>query len=217
MLKLGACPLSTHDHVGRVKGNFILMNVVEPPVAPITQLLRTAYEGSQPEPRVLDSIFTLLYDDLHRIAHSKLRQHRYNPLVDPTTVLHESYLRLAKLGKLTFVDRRHFCAYAARVMRSVVVDIARSARAECRGGESLHVTLDTAMAGSSIENEVLNVHDALQQLELVEPRMVRVVEARYFVGLSDVEISKMLGVTERTIRRDMEKAKLLIAQLIRES
>jgi len=190
------------------------MNLSASASHPITQLLRALEEG---HPDAIDSIFALLYDDLYRIASAKLRPHQHNPLVDATTVVHESYIRLARAGEIKLIDRRHFFAYASRVMRSVVVDLARSARAERRGGESIHVTLDTAVSAIAIETEVLDIHGALQQLEQVEPRLVRVVEARYFVGLSELETASMLGITDRTVRRDMEKAKLMIAELLRES
>lgn len=190
-----------------------LMNLTAPARHPITQLLRAMEQGN---PRAIDSIFSMLYADLVRMASAKLRLHQYSPHVDATTVVHESYLRLARAGEIKLNDRRHFFAYASRVMRSVMVDLARSARAERRGGESLHVTLDTAASAIAIETEVLDVHEALQHLEQIEPRLVRVVEARYFVGLSELETASMLGITDRTVRRDMEKARLLIHEILRE-
>jgi RNA polymerase sigma factor (TIGR02999 family) len=196
----------------RKENAFHLMNEPASAQQPITHLLHAIEQGL---PNAIDTIFTLLYDDLYRMARAKLRPHQHNPLVDATTVVHESYIRLARTDGIKLVDRRHFFAYASRVMRSVVVDLARSARAERRGGESLHVTLDTAVSAIATETQVLDVHEALQQLEQVAPRLVRVVEARYFVGLSELETASMLGITDRTVRRDMEKARLMIAEFLR--
>lgn len=186
------------------------VSAVEP--QPITQLLRAVERGHAD---AMNSVFSLLYDDLLRIAKAKLRPHQHNPLVDATTVLHESYLRLAHVNGVFLIDRRHFLAYASRVMRSVIVDLARTAHAARRGGDSVHITLVTSDRAVMVEGEVLDVHEALVQLELVAPRLVKVVEARYFVGLSEQETGDLLGVTSRTVRRDMDKAKLLIAEILR--
>ena len=107
-------------------------------------------------------------------------------------------------------------AYAATTMRSVVIDFVRRRSADRRGGGAEHVTLDTRAAevlGGS-DDEILAVHSALETLAKVDPRLVRVVEMRYFAGLTDVEIGAALGVTDRTVRRDWERARLLLADML---
>ena len=170
----------------------------------ITQLLAAAGQGDAAS---VDRLFQLLYADLRRIAHAKLRHGSGPTLLDTTSLVHESYLRLAKLGQLQVQDRSHFLAYAARVMRSVIVDLVRESRAEQRGGGQLLVTLDTGAADAAPagSGEILAVHEALEELAAVDERLVRVVEMRYFVGLDMDEIAQALGVGKRTVERDWER------------
>ncbi len=137
-------------------------------------------------------------------------------MLDTHALLHESFLRLQQAGHTALKDREHFLAYAATTMRSIVVDHLRRRRAERRGGDVSVVTLNTVVADSlgTSEDEVLDVHDALDTLAQVEPRLVQVVEMRYFAGLSEVEIAAALGVTDRTVRRDWERARLLLSGML---
>lgn len=180
----------------------------------VTVLLRAARNGDR---EAVDKLFVALYRDLHRLARAKLRRHRAITNVDTTTVLHESYLRLNRLAALDVEDRSHFFTYAARVMRSVIIDLVRSAQTERRGGGHVHVTLNTEVADSVAEDDLLDIHRALDELEAVEPRLVRVVEARFFGGLTEIETAEALGVSDRTVRRDWEKAKLMIASIIKQT
>jgi RNA polymerase sigma factor (TIGR02999 family) len=125
-------------------------------------------------------------------------------------------LRMQRDGGVALKDRDHFMAYAATTMRSVVIDFVRRRNADRRGGGAEHVTLDTraaAVLGGS-DDEILAVHGALETLAQVDARLVRVVEMRYFAGLTDVEIGAALGVTDRTVRRDWERARLLLADML---
>ena len=133
-------------------------------------------------------------------------------LLDTTSLLHESYLRLVGAQVAAGVDRAHFFAYAARVMRSVIVDFARARMAERRGGEAERLVLDTGIAATfaAPDNDVLRVHEALEVLAKADERLARVVELRYFGGLTEPEIAQVLGTSERTVRRDWEKARLLL-------
>ena len=162
-----------------------------------------------------DRLFALLYADLRRLAHSRLRKSSDMTLMQTTALVHESFLRLRGAGALDFPDRQHFLAYAAQVMRTVVVDLVRARQAERRGGQHAHVTLDTAVAENALaqqqEDEVLRVHEALDALAAVEPRLAKVVELRYFGGLSEAEIAASLEVTERTVQRDWQKARLFLS------
>jgi len=180
------------------------------PEASITLLIEQANAGDN---EALNRIFTALYPELHNLARARLRRAAPLTLLDTTALLHESYLRLVKLGQLRVENRAHFLAYAARTMRSIVVDFARSRLAERRGGGAQDLVLDTEIASGvhAPEEEIVRVHDALTDLAQVDERLVRVVEMRYFGGLTEEEIGAALGVTERTVRRDWEKARLLLA------
>lgn len=161
-------------------------------------------------------LFPLLYAELRRLARSRLSAGGRNVLLDTTALVHESYLRLHGAGKVDLKDRDHFLAYAATAMRSVVVDYIRRRSADKRGGEAEHVTLSTGLAevlGAS-DREIIEVHDALEALAKVDERLVKVVEMRYFAGLSDEETGAALGVTSRTVRRDWERARLLLAGIL---
>ena len=157
-------------------------------------------------------LFSLLYRELRLLAHARLRRNEPITLLDTTSLVHETYLRVAKAGRLDLADRAKFLAYAAHVMRSIVVDFVRQRRAERRGGDQGHVTLDTASdALQSSEDEIIRVSEALDELAKVDPRLVKVVEMRYYAGLSDDEIASILAVNVRTIRRDWQKARLLLS------
>jgi len=180
----------------------------------ITLLLGRAREGDR---QAFDELFDLLYPDLRRIAHARLSRNLRDTLLDTTVLVHEAYLKFAAAQRLTPQDRAHFLAYAAHVMRSIIVDTARASRAERRGGDAAHVTLGTEVSDNvaEAEEEILDVHEALTQLAQLDPRLARVVEMRYFGGMKEVEIGEALGVTERTVRRDWEKARLLLASALR--
>lgn len=175
----------------------------------ITELLSAARLGDQ---QAAGKVFGLLYPELRRLARSKLRQHQSMTLLDTTSLLHESYLRLVGAQALPVLDRHHFFTYAARVMRSVIVDFARARLAERRGGDMDRVVLDTAISGDVAipENDVLRVHEALEVLAKADGRLAQVVELRYFGGMTEPEIAELLGTSERTVRRDWEKARLLL-------
>ena len=166
----------------------------------------------QAQDEALNEIFALTYRELRALAHQRLRRASPITVLDTTSLVHECYLRLVRLGQLHARDQAHFLAYAARVMRSIIVDTVRSRFAQRRGGGELHVTLGTDIVDSAAANEqqVLRVDEALQELAQLDERLVKVVEMRYFAGLSPDEIAATLGVTSRTVRRDWEKARLLL-------
>jgi RNA polymerase sigma factor (TIGR02999 family) len=178
-------------------------------MAELTSLLAAARQGDDNAAR---QAFSLLYADLRRLARARLRQHQTFTLLDTTSLVHESYLKLVGAQALPVEDRHHFFAYASRVMRSVIVDFARARQAERRGGDAEHVVLDTAMGErlAAPENDVLRVHEALDVLAQADARLAQVVEMRYFGGLGEAEIAEVLGVSERTVRRDWERARLLL-------
>jgi len=167
-------------------------------------------------PESVQALFPALYNELRRLARSKLAGGGRHTLLDTHALVHEAFLRMQNGGGVSLNDREHFMAYAASTMRSVVIDFVRRRSAERRGGDVEHVTLDTRAAQvlGGNDEEILAVHEALQTLAEVDPRLVRVVEMRYFAGLTDLEIGAALGVTDRTVRRDWERARLLLSQLL---
>ncbi|MEK8032113.1 ECF-type sigma factor [Ideonella sp. DXS29W] len=176
----------------------------------ITLLLRDAADGNR---QAADQVVSLLYADLQRLARSRLRRAGDVTLLDTTSLVHESYLRLLKGEGTEFADRRHFLAYAAQVMRHIVIDLLRSRQADRHGGGAWHVTLNTDIGDSVAqhEDEVLRVHEALDELASSDARVAQVVQMRYFGGLSEAEIAECLGVTERTVQRDWQKARLFLS------
>jgi RNA polymerase sigma factor (TIGR02999 family) len=180
---------------------------------PLTDLIQSAQRGDE---AALRRLFDATYQELRQLARMRLRTGGRGTLLDTTALVHESYLRFAKAGRLRIDDRRHFFAYAGKVMRSVVVDFVRERLAARRGGGVREVTLDTAV-GHDVEagaDEVLRVHEALDGLAQYNDRLVRVVEMRYFAGMSENEIADALQITERTVRRDWQKARLLLAHAL---
>jgi RNA polymerase sigma factor (TIGR02999 family) len=181
----------------------------------LTELLHAARQG---ESAAVAQLCTLLYQDLHQIAHARLRRHERMLLLNTTALVHESYLRLLQARHLDVMDRSHFLAYAARVMRTIIVDFVRHRLAHRRGGGARQVTLQTDIAEvvPTREETVLQVNEALEALAKVDERLVRVVEMRYFAGVSEQDIAAALGVTERTVRRDWQKARLLLLTVLQE-
>jgi RNA polymerase sigma factor (TIGR02999 family) len=160
-----------------------------------------------------DEIFGLLYPDLRHLAHSRLRRSGHLTLLDTTALVHEAYLRLFKAGTLEAGDRGQFMAYAARVMRSVVVDFVRHRAAERRGGNVLHVSLDGEASAlcDTREREVVRIDEALGELAAIDARLVSVVEMRYFAGMTEDQVAEALGISRRSVARDWEKARLFLA------
>jgi RNA polymerase sigma factor (TIGR02999 family) len=183
-------------------------------ITQLTALLDAARRGDK---AALDDLFSLMYAELHQLAHIRLTRDQRSAQLDTTSLVHESYLRCLKAGQLDVEDRAHFLGYAAKVMRSIIVDFARQRRAERHGGGAEPITLNTDLAESmqASEDEVIRIDDALKDLARLDERLVRVVEMRFFAGLSEAEIAGVLGVNERTIRRDWEKARLLLQAALR--
>ena len=175
---------------------------------PITELLQHVAAGDRAS---IDAVFAALYPDLKRIARARLRQQGHGGGMHTTTLVHESFMRLAQANTLRLQDRRHFFAYAAKVMRNIIIDSAREHLAERRGGGAEHLTLGDAeveqLAAADGGAELMVVHDALQALEAVDPELAELVEMRYFGGYSEQEIADLQGVTERTVRRRWDKAR----------
>lgn len=175
-----------------------------------TDLLTRVQQG---DAAAKDELFTHCYPELKRIAHVRLLNTNRSATLDTTALVHDVYLKLANMGGIATESRGHFMAYAAHTMRSLIIDIIRARSAEIRGGNAPHLSLDTDLSdriGQS-EDNVLDIHNALEQLAQVDPRLVQVVEMRYFAGFSENEIATSLGVAERTVNRDWQRARVLLA------
>lgn len=167
---------------------------------------------------VLDRLFNGAYDELRRIAHLRLFRTPAMTSLHTTVLVHECYLRLAKLGGFQTEDRAYLLSYAARAMRSIIVDLLRQRSAVRNGGDVLHVTLDPDYEPATLvaDSQVLRINEALEELDTIDQRLARVVEMRYFAGLEFAEIGEALGMTERTAQRDWQKARLWLDAALRD-
>lgn len=165
----------------------------------------------------LDRVLTLLYSELHGMARRQLAGQQGRTL-DATSLVHESYLKLlGARGGARFEDRAHFFAYAASAMRSVVVDYARNRLARKRGGDLKRVELpENSSSGVRLDEDLLALDVALARLQAVDAHLARVVELRYFAGLSEQEIADLCQRSERSIRRDWQKARMFLLASVRE-
>ena len=186
-----------------------------PDSADITMLLDAAREGDR---GALDSVLARLYSELHSMARRQLAgQHGHT--LDATALVHEAYLKLIGRQTAQFDDRAHFFAYAASAMRSVVVDYARQRLAQKRGGDLHRVTdlPEDVEGGVRLDEETLGLDVALTKLAQVDQKLAQVVELRYFAGLSELEIATLLKRSERSIRRDWQKARLFLLASLKDS
>ncbi|MGC2031666.1 MAG: ECF-type sigma factor [Steroidobacteraceae bacterium] len=164
-----------------------------------------------------DALFAAAYAELHRLARSRLRDGGRSAMLDTTGLVHESYLRFVRVGELRVEDRRAFFGYASQVMRSVIVNSVRERMAQKRGGNGLQLAVSMGLASHVADGEgtVLQVHEALEDLEKAEPRLAQVAQMRYFGGYSEKEIAETLDITKRTVQRDWEKARLILAAALK--
>ena len=174
--------------------------------------------GTPGEGRPVDRLLPLVYDELRRVAHRQLGRERPGHTLSTTALVHEAYLRLVDQTRARWVDRAHFFAVAAGVMRRILVDYARRFRAAKRGGDAQHVDLDLAQVSLDERSEVLiNLDEALGRLAELNPRLSQVVECRFFGGMTEEETAEALGVTDRTVRRDWIKAKAWLSRELQDS
>jgi RNA polymerase sigma factor (TIGR02999 family) len=176
----------------------------------ITELLHAMSTG---QPTAGDRLFTLLYPDLRAIAHRRVQRSGHSAPVQTTELVHEAYLRLIGAENIAAVNRAHFLNYAARVMRSVIVDLVRQRIAERRGGGAIMLGLDcdAVAALPAGEDEVLRIDDALKDLEKIDERLAKIVEMRYFAGMTGEDIAAHLGISIRSLTREWTRARMLLA------
>jgi RNA polymerase sigma factor (TIGR02999 family) len=182
----------------------------------ITELLSRVNGGDK---AARDALFALAYGELKKLAHVRLYQGGRCEMLDTTALVHEAYIRFIHSAELRSEDRRSFFAFASQVMRNVIVDTARARLAQRRGGGATELALSTQLLDhlSSGEEAILDVHEALLVLEQADPRLAQLVEMRYYGGYTEAEIAETMGVTERTVQRDWNKARLLLKAALQRS
>jgi RNA polymerase sigma factor (TIGR02999 family) len=175
------------------------------PPGEITRLLRRL-KGGDAEAR--EELIPLVYDELRRLAGYYMREERRGHTLQPTALVHEAFLRLAASDQVDWQGRAHFFAVAARIIRNILVDHARSFKSQKKGGEFGRVAFDEAYTYAAEHNaELLALDEALNALSAFAPRQREVVELRFFGGLSEEEIAEVQGVSVRTVKRDWRIAK----------
>jgi RNA polymerase sigma-70 factor, ECF subfamily len=171
----------------------------------VTQLLAHWSHGDE---AALGELTPLVYEELRRLAHYHMGGQRPDHTLQTTALVNEAYLRLAGQNNPNWQSRVHFFAVAARAMRQILVNYAKSYRAQKRGGGALKIELDEAALVSPEESkEIVDLHEALEKLAALDPRKARVVELKYFGGLSHDEIAEVMKVSAVTVRRDWVFAK----------
>jgi RNA polymerase sigma factor (TIGR02999 family) len=177
-------------------------------------LIRSSESG---DAKAREELFTVLYAELHRLAQRQLRRNSSLTL-SPTTLLHETYLDMSSREIGSFPDRSRFLAYASRAMRGLIVDCFRNRSAQKRGGEFQITALPTEMPqGVESDAELERLSDAVDALANIEPRLAQVVDLKFFCGLTFPEIGAVLGTSDKTAKRDWEKARILLQHELTET
>ncbi len=180
--------------------------MTEVPAPEVTQLLRAWSEGDE---RALEKLMPLVYDELHRLARRYMAGERPGHTLQTSALVNEAYLRLVDVKSLNWQNRAHFFAVSAQLMRRILVDFARSRRSQKRGGDTLTVSLEEGSIVSRARGaDVVALDDALKTLAAMDPRRSRVVELRFFGGLSAEESAEVLKVSAETVLHDWKLAKV---------
>jgi RNA polymerase sigma factor (TIGR02999 family) len=171
---------------------------------PVTVLLQAWGRGDQ---EALARLTPLVYDELHRRARNYWAHERVGQTLQPTALVNEAFLRLIEVEGLRWQDRAHFFALSAQLMRRILIDAARARRAGKRGGEEVRVTLDDEVGALHREADLVRMDDALEALAQMDARKARVIELRFFGGLTVAETAEVLGISPQTVTRDWNLAK----------
>jgi RNA polymerase sigma factor (TIGR02999 family) len=172
-------------------------------------------DATNEHPAGADTLFGTLYAELHRLARHHVHRQGHAGGLGATTLLHESYLSISGRQQPTFEDRARFMGYTARVMRGLIIDNVRRSRSDKRGGQFVITSLLTEHADSVMHpSALLVISEALDQLETVDPDLAEIVDLKFFCGFSFAEIAGMKDVSERTIQRNWEKARLYLHHTI---
>jgi len=165
--------------------------------------------------KAADALFSVLYTELHRLAARELARQGVPLSLSPTTLLHQAYIEIAPRNGASFPDRPRFMGYAARVMRGLIIDHVRRRQAQKRGSQ-FEITSSPTEPGQPIDDRQLTrISDALDELAKVEPPLAQIVDLKFFCGFSFAEIAAMRGVSERTVQRLWEKARIYLHRKIR--
>ena len=183
-----------------------------PDIAPLatgqTQLTQLLLEARAGGSDALERVFPVVYDRLREIAHAHLGRDGEGRTVSTTALVHEAYLKLVDAERIEWQDRNHFLSLASRAMRQILIDYARKHLASKRGGAIHHVDLDDVqIAAADRADTLVALDEALTRLAAMSPRLAQVVELKFFGGLSEEEAAQVLGVTDRTVRREWTKAR----------
>ncbi len=179
----------------------------------LSSLIAAAETG---ESSATEALFSVLYNELHRMAKRELARRGGPSTLSVTTLLHEAYLDMASRDGAAFPDRARFMGYAARVMRGLIIDHARNRRAQKRGGEFEITSLENENVGNPAdERELQRLSDALDQLAKVDPELAEFVDLKFFCGFSFADIAAMRGLSERTVQRKWEKARIYLHRELR--
>jgi len=182
------------------------------PSSPVTELL-VRWRGGDRE--ALEELMPLVYEELRRLAHHYLRQERSDHTLQSTALVHEAYLRLAGQNPPQWQNRAHFFGIAAHIMRQILVEYARGRRAAKRGGNALTLTLDEAVAlPRGIDVDVVALDQALSELSDLDPQQGRIVELRFFAGLTIEDTSEVLGISPATVKREWTTARAWLFRAI---
>lgn len=179
----------------------------------ISALMAAADRG---EAGAAQALFTALYAELHRLARRQLARHGWGVSIGATSLLHEAYLDLSRRDRDAFPDEQRFLAYAARVMRGLIIDYARNRQAQKRGGQFHLTTIGTDVAESVAGGPQLEeLGAAMEELAALEPLLADIVDLKFFCGFSVPEIAAMKGMSERTVERSWQKARLFLHRVMR--
>jgi RNA polymerase sigma factor (TIGR02999 family) len=182
----------------------------------ITGLLQAWGDGDR---SALDELIPLVYEELHRAARRQMRRENPDNTIQATALVNEVYMRLVEVKNVSWQDRAHFFAISARLMRQILVDLARRRNQLKRGGQARQVSLHEAtMLASESRTDLAALDDALKTLESLDSRQSQIVELRFFGGLTEEEIAEVLGISPRTVRSDWSMAKVwLLRELSRKA
>jgi RNA polymerase sigma factor (TIGR02999 family) len=180
------------------------------PEVELPALLQSADNASAQQ---REQLFSALYGELHRMAQRELRRNA-SATISPTTLLHEAYLNISQRDSAPAADRGKFMAYASRAMRGLLIDYLRGRQAQKRGGEFEITSMPTELPEVAGDTDMAKLSEALDELATIDARLAECVDLKFFCGFSFLDIAAMRSVTERTVRRDWEKARILLHQLL---
>ena len=182
-------------------------------VSEVTRILDRVQQG---DANAAEELLPLVYDELRRMAAAKMAHEGPGQTLQPTALVHEAWLRLSQQADARWQNREQFYAMAAEVMRRILVDRARRRQARKHGGQLERVDLDAVESAAPVDDEwLLQVHDALERLAAEDSRKAEIVKLKFYVGLNNAEVAALLGVSEKTIKRDWAFAKAWLARVIR--